>query len=187
MVLGDDFHRKEICEYGDVRMLFYGFNQAVLYLRSGIVLVMQDAELRVSAFFMQVEFSVIFLVEVHSPFDKLVDLSGSVAYHLFHSFTVAYPVSGNHGVFNMLIEIVYRQIGDGSDAALCEISVCFFQTGLADEGYCSFMRHFKRKAHTGNSGADNEEIELSYHSFVYLTPQNYKISTFLVSLAGINS
>ena len=187
MVLGDDFHCEEVGEYGDVGMLLYGFNQAVLYFRAGIVLVVQDTEFRVSAFFVQVEFSAIFFVEVHSPFNKLIDLFGGVAHHFFHSFTVAYPVSGNHGVFDVLIEIIYCQVGDGSDAALCKISVCLFQTGFADEGYCSFMRHLKRKTHTGNSGADNEEIELSYHSYVYLALQNYKISTFLVSLASINS
>lgn len=87
----------------------------------------------------------------------------------------------------MLVEIVYRQIGDGGYPALMRNKCLPLQAGLADEGYCSFMRHFQRKTHTGNSGADNEEIELSYHSFVYLTPQNYKISTFLVSLMGINS
>ena len=40
---------------------------------------------------------------------------------------------------------------------------------------------FSAKTHTGNSGADNE-IELSYHSFVYLTPQNYKITAFCLPL-----
>ena len=187
VVLRNDFHRKEIGKYGDVGVLLHGFNQAFLYLRTRIVLVVQDAEFRVSAFFVQVEFSVIFFVEIHSPFNEFTDLSGSIAHYLFYGCTVAYPVSGNHGVFDMLVEIVYRQVGDGGYPALCEISVCLFQAGLADEGYCSFMRHFQRKTHTGNSGADNEEIELSYHSFVYLTPQNYKISTFLVSLMGINS
>ena len=184
VVLGNDFYREEICEYGDIGMLFYGF---VLYFRACIVFVVQDAELRMSAFFMQVEFPVVFFVKVYPPFDEFIDLLRSVAHHLFHSFAVAYPVSGNHGVFNVLIEIIYRQVGDGSDSALCKISICLLQTGFTDEGHCSFMRHLQRKTHTGNSGTDNEEIELSYHNFVYLTPQNYKITAFLVCLAGINS
>ena len=43
-----------------------------------------------------------------------------------------------------------------------------FQTCLTNEGYCSFMRYFQRKTHTGKSGADNEKIELSYHRFCVL-------------------
>ena len=186
MVLRNDFHRKEIGKYGDVGVLLHGFNQAFLYFRTRIVLVVQDAEFRVSAFFVQVEFSVIFFVEIHSPFNEFTDLSWSIAHYLFYGCTVAYPVSGNHGVFDMLVEIVYRQIGDGGYPALCEISVCLFQPALQMR-LLFLYAPLQRKTHTGNSGADNEEIELSYHSFVYLTPQNYKISTFLVSLMGINS
>lgn len=51
---------------------------------------------------------------------------------------------------------------------MCKISVCLFQTCLTNEGYCSFMRYFQRKTHTGKSGADNEKIELSYHRFCVL-------------------
>ena len=39
----------------------------------------------------------------------------------------------------------------------------------------------------GNSGADNEEIEFSYHNFVYFSPQSYKISYFVVLFVVTNS
>ena len=112
MVLGDDFHSIEIGEYGDIGMLLHSFNQAGLYLCARIVLVVQDAELGVAAFLMQVEFSTLFLVEVHSPLDELVYLFGGVAYNFLYGFAVADPVACNHGVFDMLFKIVYFQIGD---------------------------------------------------------------------------
>ena len=168
MMLGDDFHGVVVGQYGDVGMLLYGFNEACLYFCARIVLMVEDTEFGVAAFLVQVKFSVLLLVEVHSPFDKLLDLSGGIAHHLLYGFTVADPVTRNHSIFYMLFKVVYGQIGDRGDTSLCKISVCLFQTCLADEGYCSFMRYLQRKTHTGKSGADNEKIELSYHRFCVL-------------------
>ena len=168
VMLGNDFHSVMVGQYGDVGVLLQSFNEAGLYLCTRIVLMVEDAEFGVAAFFVQVKLSVLLFVEVHSPFDKLLDLFGGIAHHLLYSFTVAYPVTRNHGIFDMLFKIVYGQIGDRGDTSLCKISVCLFQTCLTDEGYCSFMRYFQRKTHTGKSGADNEKIELSYHRFCVL-------------------
>ena len=132
-------------QYGDVGVLLHSFNEAGLYLCTRIVLMVEDAEFGVAAFFVQVKLSVLLFVEVHSPFDEFLDLFGGIAHHLLYGFTVAYPVTRNHGIFDMLFKIVYGQIGDRGDTSLCKISVCLFQTCLTNEGYCSFMRYFQRK------------------------------------------
>lgn len=67
MVLGDDFYRIEITEDGDIGMTFYFFYQAGLYFSTSIVFMMENTEFRMSAFLVQVELSVVFLVKVYSP------------------------------------------------------------------------------------------------------------------------
>lgn len=64
-------------EYGDVGMVVYRFYQARLYLGSRIVGMVQDTKLGVSSFFMQIEFSAFFLIEINSPSDKRLDLAGA--------------------------------------------------------------------------------------------------------------
>lgn len=148
-------------------MLLHGFDERSLYFGSRVVLVVQDAELRVSAFLVQVECSVFLLVEVHTPVDELLDLCGRVAHHLLHGGAVADPVARYHGVFDVLLEIVHGQVGYRGDASLCKIGVGLFHSGLTDEGYRPLFRHFQGEAHTGYPRADDEEIELSYHNDVY--------------------
>ena len=151
MVLCDDFHRIVVGEYADVGMPFHSFDERSLYLGSRVVLVVQDAEFRVTAFFVQVECPVFLFVEVHAPVDELLDLFGCVAHHLLHGGAVADPVAGYHGVFDVLVEVVHGQIGYRGDASLCKIRVGLFHSGLTDEGYRPLFRHFQGEAHTGYS------------------------------------
>lgn len=69
MVLRDDFDSEMSLEYRDVGMLLDGANQAGLYLGACIILVMKDAELRVPAFPVEVEFTVFFFVKLYAPSD----------------------------------------------------------------------------------------------------------------------
>ena len=166
MMLCKDFNGKLVFNHRDIGMPLYGFNQAVLDFRSRIVFVMKDAELRVSPFAVQVKFAFLILVEVYAPLDQFFNLRGSFAHYLLHCGTVTDPVSGNHRVFNVFVEIVYQQVGDGRHSPLCEVRIGLFQPAFTDKSNFTFVRHFQRKTHTGNSGADDEEIEFSYHSFV---------------------
>lgn len=61
MMLGNDFYRIVICKYGNIGMSFYRFYQAGLYFSSCIVFVVQDTELGMASFFVEVEFSILFL------------------------------------------------------------------------------------------------------------------------------
>ena len=116
-------------------MLFDGLDEAGLYLCARVVLVVQDAEFRVTALAVQVEGAVLLLVEVDAPLDEFLDLSGGVAHHFLHGGAVADPVARYHGVFDVLLEVVHRQVGHRSDATLGEIRVGLFHAGLADEGH----------------------------------------------------
>ena len=69
VVLGNDFYGIEVGKDGNVRVTFHFFYQAGLDFSSGIILMMQDAELRVPAFTVQVKLSVFFFIEVYTPLD----------------------------------------------------------------------------------------------------------------------
>ena len=61
MMLGDDFHRIEMSEYGDIGMSLDRFDEACLNFGTCVVLMMQDAEFRVSAFLVEVILSVLII------------------------------------------------------------------------------------------------------------------------------
>ena len=87
--------------------------------------------------------------------NKFVDLFGSIADYFLHSISVADPISGNHCVFNMLVEIVYQQVCYRSNASLREIGVRFFQLCLADDGYFPFIGYLQGEAHASDTGTDH--------------------------------
>ena len=169
VVLGDDFDGEMVFEYRDVGVLFHRIDEAGLYLGPGIVFVVQDTELGVAALPMEVKLTVLFLVKLHAPLDELPDLTGSFAHHLLHSLPVAYPVAGNHRVFDMLLEVVNGHIGHRGDASLCKIGVGLFETGFADERHFAFVGHFQGKTHSRNARTDNQKIVFVYHT-LFLSP-----------------
>ena len=90
-----------------------GFYQAGLYFSAGIVFVVQDTEFRVSPLLVKVEFSLLILVEVHSPFHQFLDLRGSFTHHFSHGCGIVYPVARYHCVLNVLFKIIHFQVGNG--------------------------------------------------------------------------
>ena len=166
MMLCQDFNGKLVFDDRDIRMALYGFNQAVLNFRSRIIFMVKNTELRVSAFAVQVKFAFLVFVKVHSPLNQFFNLCGSFAHYLFYCGTVADPIACNHRIFNVLVEIIHQKVGDGGYPSLGEVRIGFFQPTFTDKSNFTFVRHFQRKTHTGNSGTDNEEIEFSYHNLV---------------------
>ena len=108
MVLCDDFHGKVVLFYLYVGIGSHCGHQSALYLRSGIVCVVQDAKLRVSTLTVQVIGAVVFLVKVHAPAHQFFYLGRRIAHHLLNSSAVADVVARYHGVFNVLLEVVYK-------------------------------------------------------------------------------
>ena len=88
MVLGDDFHGKVVFQNRDVRMAAYGFHQSALDFKTCVVSMVQDAELRMSAFAVQVEVSLFVFVEVYAPFHEVSYALRCVFHYLFHGCRV---------------------------------------------------------------------------------------------------
>lgn len=155
VMLSDDLDRKMVFKYRDVRVPFYRLYKAGLYLCSRIVLMVQDTELGMAAFAVQVEFAVLVLVEMHAPVDQLSDLFRSLTYHLFYGLPVADPVAGYHRIFDVFFKIIYGKIGYRGNAALRKIGICLFEAGFANKSDFPFMRHFQGKAHSCNARSDH--------------------------------
>ena len=138
-------------------------DERLLYLGSRIVGVVEYAELRVAAFAMKVEFSFLVLVELHSPVYELLYLRGGLTHHLFNCRAVAYVVAGNHRVLDVLLEVVYQQVGNRCYTSLCKIGIGILKCRFTYKGNCSLVRHLQGEAHSGNTGTDNQKVEFPDH------------------------
>ena len=169
VVLRDNLHREMVFLHSDVGAGAYGSHQPALYLGSRVVGMVQDAELRVSAFAMQVEVAIILAVEVHAPLNQFANLLGRVAHHLLNGLSVADIVARNHGVFNVFLEVIDSQVGDRGDAALGKLGVGFVECRLTDDAHSSFLCpcYFQGIAHTGHSRTDDEEIVFVNHKLLF--------------------
>ena len=120
VVLGDNLHGEMVLLDGDVGTVAHCLHQSALYLGSCIILVMQDTKLRVTAFAMEVELTVLLPVEVHTPLHQFTYLPWRILHHQLHCFGVADIVAGYHRVLDVLVEIVELQVCHRSHSTLCE-------------------------------------------------------------------
>jgi len=88
MVLGDDLHGIVVFQYGDLFVSPHRLHQSALYLETGVIGVVENTKLAVPALAMEVEITVLVLVEVHPPAHQIVDGGGGVAYNMLHSLAV---------------------------------------------------------------------------------------------------
>ena len=163
MVLGDDFHGEMVLEDVDVGVVSHLFDEALLDFESGVVGVVEDSEFGVSTFAVEVEFAVVVAVEVNAPFEELPDLLGGFGHHFSDRHGVGQPVARDHGVLDMLFDVVEFEVGDGSHAALRESGVCLIKGGFTHERHTSGAGHFEGETHSGNAGADYEIIVFVSH------------------------
>ena len=112
MVLGDNFYSKVVFLDVDIGIVAYSLHQSALYLCTSIVLVVQYAELRVSALAMQVKLTLVCLVKVHTPVHQFTYLFWGHFYYLFYSLWIADVIASNHCIFNMFLEVIQFEIGD---------------------------------------------------------------------------
>ena len=92
----------------------------------------EDAELGVASLPVEVEAAVFLTVEVHFPAQEVGDSLRGPFHHLLHGLRVAQPVAGHHRVVDMLVEIVYLEIGDAGNSSLGIIGVGLVECRLAD-------------------------------------------------------
>ena len=165
-MLGDDLYGKVIFLDGDIGIAFHGFHQPALNLGTRIVGMVEDTELGVATFTMQVEGAVLFFIEVHAPVHEFLDLLRGLAHHLLHSLAVRDIVARNHRVLYVLVEIVKLEVGNTGHASLCKRSVRLVERRLADHAHTAFFCacHFQGIAHACHTSTYHKEIILVYHN-----------------------
>ena len=167
VVLRNDFHGEVVFLYLYGRIAAHCCHEAALYLGSGVVGMVQYAELRVPAFAVQVVVAVGVLVEVHAPLHQFAYLRGRVAHHLFYRPAVAYVVAGNHRVLYVLVEVVNREVGNRRNTALRLCCVGLVKRCLADDAYPALVSpgHLEGVTHAGYASAYNQKVILVNHVF----------------------
>ena len=88
MVLGDNLNGEMVLLDINIGVVTHSLHQSALNLRTSVISMVEDAELRVTALPVQVELPVFLLVEVNTPFHQLLYLAGGIAYHLLHRLAV---------------------------------------------------------------------------------------------------
>lgn len=165
MVGSDDLDGKPVLEDVDVGVIAHLFHQSALNLGTGVVGVVKDSELGVATLAVEVIGTIVIAVKLHTVLDEKADPVGRVAHDLLHSFRVRQPVTGDHRVVYMFIEVVDLEIGDAGDATLGESRVGLVERRLAHYGDAAIVGHFEREAHPGDAGADHKEIIFLNHRY----------------------
>ena len=107
MMLRDDLYGEMILQHFDIGVIAHRSHQTALDLKSRVVRMVQNSELRVSAFPMQVKRAILFLVEVNTPMHQFFDSLRGVLNHLFHCGRVTQPVTRYHRIVDMFLKIVH--------------------------------------------------------------------------------
>ena len=143
----------------------HGRHQSALNFEPGIVGMMKNAEVAVSAFAVQVVLPIFVLIKLHAPLHKRFDGIGCIAHNVFHGGQVRNVVAGNHRVVDVLFKIVYVKVGYGRHSALRFGRVSFVQSCFAHKGNLPFSAfcHTQCVTHACYTAADNKEVELLYH------------------------
>ena len=107
MVLSDDIYGKLVFLQFDIGMPVYGFKQAAFNLGTGIILVVEDAELGMAALAVKVEtVARTAHVEIDAILHQLLDSVGGFADGHLHNLAVANAIACHQSVLNMLVETV---------------------------------------------------------------------------------
>src|SRR5690554_6045635 len=141
-MLGQYLDGKVVVEYINVGMVSDGFDQACLDLGSGTVLMVQDPELGVSSLPVQIEISLLILVEIDPPADQLLDLCRRLLYNTLHNPEVAETCPGIERVGNVLLEIV-PGICHRCNASLGIKGVGILECSLGNNGHLAIFCHFQ--------------------------------------------
>jgi hypothetical protein len=115
-----------------------------------------DSVFRVAAFSSQGKLS-IFHIEISTPFYNFVESCGSFPYDHFYNVSFVFPISGTHGVFDMLFEIIVFKVGDYGQSALCVFGIAFVFVGFCyddDLGIRELFRNFNGIGKSRDAGTN---------------------------------
>ncbi len=128
VVLSDNLDCEAVVVDIDILVGADAGHEALLYLSTGVVGVVKDAEFGVAALAVEVEGAVLLLVEIDTPVNQLTDLLRSVADNLLDGGGIREPVAGNHGVVNMLVEVVDFEVCNRCHSTLSEVCISLFES-----------------------------------------------------------
>ena len=168
MVLGDDLYGEMIFEDINIGVVAYRSHESTLDLCACVVGVVEDTELGVSALTVEVKGAVGLLVEVYAPVDEFFDLLWRLANHLLYRSRIAEPIACDHGVVDVLFEVIDERVGHTGDTTLCTAGVGFVEGRLAAECNAILLcaSHFERKAHARYTATDDKKIIL-FHMLLF--------------------
>ena len=166
VVLSDEFHRKQVVNHSDVWMLGGTLHEGALHLKTGVVLMVKDAEVAVSALLMKVEGAVGTAVEVDSVVHKILDSRRSLLHNNLNDVFLRQEVARHHSVVDVLLEGV-GDVGNSRNAALRKIGVGIRYRSLCNNEYFANLRRFEGEGQTGNSTAYYKKICRAHNAFAF--------------------
>ncbi len=86
MMLRNDFNCKMVLKNLYIRIVADCLHQAALYLKAGVIGMMQDSEFRMSTLTMQIKRTVFLTIEIHTPLNQAAYSRRGVFHHLFNGF-----------------------------------------------------------------------------------------------------
>ena len=108
MVLCEQVNGKVVLKKSDVWMSLYTLNQRALNLGACKVLMMKNAVLRVTALAVQVKCTILPLIKVCSPRNKVLSRLWSVADNKLYSLSVALSRATDKRILNMFSKVSGR-------------------------------------------------------------------------------
>jgi len=102
-------------------------------------------------------------VERHAEMFQLIHHVGCFAAHEFDGILIAQPVAAFDGVVEVVVPVVLAHVAQrGGYATLCRHGVRAGGEHLGQRGHVEAgAREFKRRAHAGAAGADDDDVELA--------------------------
>ena len=110
MVLSDDFHCVMILQNRDFLIPTYSLHQATLNLKPSIICMVKDTKFTMPPFSVEIKFTILVLIEIHTPLHQVVDSCRCITDNMLYGFNVGDVVTCNHGVFNMLFEVIHLEV-----------------------------------------------------------------------------
>src|ERR1044072_8964403 len=106
MVLGDEVYNETMLNDLNIFLLLHITEQGPFHFSSGYILMMQYSEFAVPAFPSQLVVAIFFLIELRSPFDKLLNTIHTFFHYNLHHFFITKTITGDECIINMFFKTI---------------------------------------------------------------------------------